>query len=34
MVVLVGGFWLDVLGFLAVIVIVFVLVELCERERH
>jgi hypothetical protein len=33
-VVLMGGLWLDVLGFLAVFVVVFLLVVACEHERH
>jgi hypothetical protein len=33
-VVLMGGLWLDVLGFVAVFVVVFVLVAACERDRH
>jgi hypothetical protein len=26
--------WLDLIGFIAVCTIVFMLVSLCERERH
>jgi hypothetical protein len=29
-----GGLWLDVLGFVAVFVVVFMLVAACERDRH
>jgi hypothetical protein len=33
-VVMMGGLWLDVLGFVAVFAVVFVLVVACERDRH
>ena len=29
-----GSFWFNVLGFVAVLVIVFVLVVACEHDRH
>ena len=34
MVVLMGWFWFNVLGFVVVFIIVFALVAACERERH
>ena len=29
-----GGVWLDVFSFCVVFLVMFVLVALCERERH
>ena len=29
-----GGFWLDVLGFVVVFLVVFMLIVSCEHERH
>jgi hypothetical protein len=34
MVILMDGLWLDVFSFCVVFLVVFVLVALCERERH
>jgi uncharacterized membrane protein len=34
MVILMDGLWLDVFSFCVVFGVVFVLVALCERERH
>ena len=34
MVVLMGGFWLDVLGFITVFIVVILLIVACEHERH